>query len=395
MSTFSAVKSECDKRNRKQRNVQLKKSMFNPHTFWQKAPLHNFMVVGGMLEKRDDILLAALQQWRQKFQGPIIVLNSSLNFEQILIEAAQQNTLGKVNVSSMKYPSYDLFYGMEKSILCDLFKREYSNADADSFEDYVESFLNIVGVNGCMDWQMIQKASQCNSMQLANLGRQKQLSTMDLNRIQNNVYLSILRRILKKYEIAFQNIQTKMPTHLNISQFNACNRIYVLEVDSSEQRLVNQVLTKELQHLQSDYLLVMNNVFLTQDDPLKEVIVRQKRNGRFGMCCSNLMAYTRIQGIGDVFQDDFPNLIVLNGMNNDTDDLQKTLAKFGTYYHYETSFGLGRKNSMPHFDFGLMNSRNVNMDHYERQRVRVEDMNRFEVAARGDMKNIICLYKTV
>lgn len=400
MAFFDSVKWECDKRNRKNRNVREYRGALNLRSYWDSLPQRNALITGGTEYSRNQVLAAAVRSFRARNAGPILVLNGSPACEESLIALASDGELGRLVVTSPAYRNYDLFWGMPAEAIRQLFETEAQRrgiADVSSLGDYAEAFLFVLKCRYAPSFHSILAMARESDNTIAALGQSYQVNPRLLNCIKDGVAGSAFRRILVDFGKAFLNIQSPNPTRMSVSNLDDSNSTYLIWTGSELQSIFNEILARELRYLREskrmDYLLVINDINMGRSDPLLGVLSAAKRRGKLCICASNIMNYAEDEESKGVFLNDFPTLAVLNSGAEDYADQKKVLEKFGQYMHYEQVVGVG--GGMELFQLPGRGAPHVGMTHYERPRVMVEDLARYSIAVRGNNGDTVSLYRTI
>lgn len=399
MAFSGNVKKECQKQNR-QRNVRECRTSLRLNDYWSSAAGRNFIITGGAESQRSRVLAAAVRAARRSFRGPLIILNGSAGFEKGLVKLAQSGQLGAAVVSSPAYRNYDLFSGMPESSIRELFEtaaQKRGVSDLTALGDYTEAFLEILKCRYKPCFRSMSALAGRSDQEIARFGSTHQVNDVYLNHIKDGVAGHAFRRILSDYGKAFSNILCEKSTGFNLSQIGQTDRAYLIWTNSESQELVNEVLAAELACLRdtkrTDYFLILNDVNLVQDDPLKQAITVAKRKGALGVCCADVVSYVGDKDFQEIIIGNTPSLLVLNSGSEDYQDQKTILAKYGTYRHFETTTEVGMS---PGF-FHRRGDRTVHtgMTQFERQRVTVEDMRGYAAAVRGDLGDTVSLYKGI
>lgn len=399
MAFSGNVKKECQKQNR-QRNVRECRTSLRLNDYWSSAAGQNFIITGGSESQRSRVLAAAVRAARRSFRGPLIILNGSADFEKDFVNLAQSGQLGLTVVSSPAYRNYDLFYGMSDISIRALFEkagRKRGVSDLDALGDYTEAFLEILKCRYERCFRSMSALAGQSDQAIARFGSAHQVNSVYLNHIKDGVAGRAFRRILSDYGTAFSNIHCEGPTKFNLSQIDQTDRTYLIWTNSESQELVNEVLAAELACLRDtkriDYFLILNDVNLVDNDPLKQTITVAKRKGALGVCCADVVSYVGDARFQEIIIGNTPSLLVLNSGSEDYQDQKTILAKYGTYRHFEATTEVGMS---PGF-FRRPGDRTVHtgMTQFERQRVTVEDMRGYVAAVGGDRGDTVSLYKGI
>ena len=400
MAFLGSVKRECEIRNRRNRNVRESNVPLRLNEYWSNASGQNFIVTGGSESQRIRVLAAAVRAARRRFRGPLIILNGSADYEKSFVSLAESGQAGSAVVSSPAYRNYDLFYGMSDISIRALFEkaaRERGVSDLNAFGDYTEAFLKILKCKYTPCFHSMFAMARQSDQAIAEFGSAYRVTSIYLNYIKDGVAGSAFRRILTDYGKAFLNIHCKKFTGFNLSQIDGSDKTYLIWTNSESQELFNEVLAAELTCLRDTkgirYSIILNDVNLAEDDPLKPVITVAKRRSALGVCCADVMAYVGDESIQKIITGYTPSLLVLNSGFEDHEDQMNILAKYGTYHHFEPtkevtpSPGLFHKPGDGTLHMGMIQ--------FERQRVTVEDMRGYAAAARGDYGDTVSLYRRI
>lgn len=400
MAFLGSVRRDCELRNRGNRNVRESGAPLRLNDYWSGAAGQNFIITGGSESQRSRVLAAAVRAARRSFRGPLIILNGSDGFEQDFVPLAESGQLGAAVVSSPAYRNYDLFYGMSDISIRALFEkagRKRGVSDLDALGDYTEAFLEILKCRYTPCLHSMSALAEQSDQEIARFGSAHQVNGVYLNHINDGVAGRAFRRLLLDYGNAFSNIHCIGPTKFNLSQIDQTDRTYLIWTNSESQELVNEVLAAELACLRDtkriDYFLILNDVNLVDNDPLKQTITVAKRKGALGVCCADVVSYVGDTRFQEIIIGNTPSLLVLNSGSEDYQDQKTILAKYGTYRHFEATTEVGMS---PGF-FHRPGDRTVHtgMTLYERQRVTVEDMRGYVAAVGGDRGDTVSLYKGI
>ena len=198
MAFLGSVKRECEIRNRKNRNVRENISSLRVNTFWGDAVGQNFLISGGNESQRSQLLASAIGEYRKNHQGPIIVLNGSSDFENVLISRANENKVGQLVVSSPQYKNYELFFGMPDEVIRKLFEeaaQKRAVTELSSFGDYAEAFLKVLKSKYTPSFHSMFAMARQKDHDIARFGDSNGVSNLYLNYIKNGVSGSSFRRI--------------------------------------------------------------------------------------------------------------------------------------------------------------------------------------------------------
>lgn len=400
MAFLSSVQRQCADMNRKNRNVREVSTPLRLEEYWSAASGQNFLITGGAESQRSRVLEAAVRAARRNFPGPLIILNGSADFENRFVSLAESGQLGRVIVSSPAYRNYDLFYGMPDTAIRALFEQAARNRnipDLNAFGDYAEAFLRILKCRYTPCFHSMFAMSRQSDQEIAEFGRAYGADSRYLNYILDGVAGSAFRRILTDYGEAFRNIQGGRSTEFNLSQIDRSDTTYLIWTDSEYQDLFNEVLAAELASLRDTrripYFLIINDVNLTDDDPLKPAVTVAKRRNSMGICCADVMSYVGDESFQRILTGNTPALLVLNSGFEDHEDLENILAKYGTYNHFEPTREVGTPPGF--FHMPGVGGVHMGMTQYERQRVTVEDMQGYVAAVGGDRGNTVSLYRRI
>lgn len=400
MAFLGSVRRDCELRNRGNRNVRESGAPLRLNDYWSGAAGQNFIITGGSESQRSRVLAAAVRAARRSFRGPLIILNGSDGFEKDFVPLAESGQLGAAVVSSPAYRNYDLFYGMSDISIRALFEkagRKRGVSDLDALGDYTEAFLEILKCRYTPCLHSMSALAGQSDQEIARFGSAHQVNGVYLNHIKDGVAGRAFRRILSDYGKAFSNIHCEKSTGFNLSQINGTDRTYLIWTNSESQELVNEVLAAELACLRDtkriDYFLILNDVNLVDNDPLKQTITVAKRKGALGVCCADVVSYVGDKDFQEIIIGNTPSLLVLNSGAEDYQDQKTILAKYGTYRHFEATTEVGMS---PGF-FHRPGDRTVHtgMTQYERQRVTVEDMRGYVAAVGGDRGDTVSLYRGI
>ena len=332
----------------------------------------------------------------------IIILNGSAELEERLISLAIRNELGGLTVSSPRYRNYDLFHGLPNDAIRALFEAAAQNQmELYKLGDYTEAFLAILKRRYAPNFHSMFALSLKTDREIAEYGAYCGVREEYLNRIKDGYASGLFRRTLTDFGTAFLNLEGGEPTGISVAGIGSSGRTHLIWTDSEKQRIVNSVLAQELSYLgsrwQTPILLITNQISFTRDDPLLDAINKAKLNGRYGMCCADVISYnTCFEGSwkDNPFSSHFPTLVVLNSGAEDPNDLDQVLEKYGKYHHHEVAKGIAEAPGLfrlpglgaPHHAFAPVQ---------ERPRVTAEDMRKYAVAAMGDDGDRVNLYKSI
>lgn len=400
MAFLGSVRRDCELRNRGNRNVRESGAPLRLNDYWSGAAGQNFIITGGSESQRSRVLAAAVRAARRSFRGPLIVLNGSAGFEKDFVPLAESGQLGAAVVSSPAYRNYDLFYGMSDISIRALFEkagRKRGVSDLDALGDYTEAFLEILRCRYTPCLHSMSALARQSDQEIAQFGSAHQVNSVYLNHIKDGVAGRAFRRILSDYGKAFSNIHCEKSTGFNLSQIDRTDRTYLIWTNSESQELTNEVLAAELAYLRDTkgihYTIILNDVNLVQDDPLKQVITVAKRKSALGVCCADVMAYVGDESFQRIITGNTPSLLVLNSGFEDHEDQMNILAKYGTYNHFEPTREVGSSPGL--FQWPGDQTLHMGMIQFERQRVTVEDMRGYVAAARGDFGDTVTLYRRI
>lgn len=400
MAFLGSVKRECDIRNRKNRNVREKSSSLNVDNFWRSAVGQNFLISGGNESQRSQILSSAICEYRQKNHGPIIILNGSRDFETNLISKASQGRTGKLIVSSKQYKNYDLFYGMPDDIIRNMFEiaaQKRTVSEMSSFGDYSEAFFKVLKCKYTPSFHSMFAMARTEDRDIAAFGQANRVNSTYVSYIKKGVSGSSFRRVLTDFGRAFLNIHAAQTTGFNISQVDNSDKTYLIWANSEAQELFNMELARELVYLKDtkgiDYLLIINDMTLTREDPLFSVIAKAKQKNLCGFCSANAVEGVFDEATQKVITGNVSSLVIVNSGIEDHGDQEFLLGKYGNYNHFEPIKGAGAKpgwtqipgTAAPH----------MGMIQYEKQRVTVDDMQKYVIAVRGNLGDTVSLYKGI
>ena len=124
-----------------------------------------------------------------------------------------------------------------------------------------------------------------------------------------------------------------------------------------------------------------------------DIIQEVKQMNSFGGCYPDVIASSADSAACDVLTQNTPLLIVLNSGQEDYTDQKKILEKYGTYMHFEPTIGIAGGPGIFHLPGNA--ARHINMVQHEKQRITVEDMNGYVVAARGNLGDTISMYRKI
>lgn len=400
MAFLGSIKRECENRNRKNRNVREYSTSLNLYDYWSHAFGNNFLITGGSESQRSQVLATAVCVIRRRFRGPVIVLNGSRDFEKNFITLASSNQLGRIIVSSPAYKNYDLFYGMPETSIRTVLENAAQKrgvSDLSAFGDYTEAFLKVLKCKYTPSFHSMFAMAHQSDQAIADFGSTYQVNNAYLNYIKNGVAGSSFRRVVTDYGRSFLNILGSESTGYNISQIDNSDKIYLIWTSSEYQELVNEVFAKELAYLRDtkgiEYLLIINDMNLVQNDPMRTVIESGKKKSALGVCCANAMAISGDESIQKIMTGNTPVLSVLNSGAEDHESQMNMLAKFGTYNHFEPMKGVDSRSGW--FQLPGGGPLHMTMMHFEKQRVTVDDMQGYVIAIRGDKGDTVSLYRRI
>ncbi len=400
MAFLGSIKRECENRNRKNRNVCEHSTSLNLYEYWFHAFGNNFLITGGLESQRSQVLATAVCVIRKRFRGPIIVLNGSLKFEKEFITLASGNQLGRIIVSSPSYKNYDLFYGMPETSIRTVLENAAQKrgvSDLSAFGDYTEAFLKVLECKYTPCFHSMFAMARQSDHAIADFGSTYQVNNVYLNYIRNGVAGSSFRRVVTDYGRSFLNILGSESTGYSISQIDNSDKIYLIWTSSEYQELINEVLAKELTYLRDtkgiEYLLIINDMNLVQNDPMRAVIESGKKKSALGVCCANAMTFSGDESMQKIVTGNTPALLVLNSGAEDHEGQMNMLAKFGTYNHFEPVKGVDSHAGW--FQMPGDGALHMTMIHFEKQRVTVDDMQGYAIAIRGNKGDTVSLYRRI
>lgn len=400
MAFLGSVKRECDIRNRKNRNVRENMSSLGVATFWKNATGQNFLISGGTESQRSELLAGAICEYRKNHRGPIIILNGSSDFEDFLISKANEHKVGQLVVSSPQYKNYELFFGMPDEVIRKLFEevaQKRAVTELSSFGDYAEAFLKVLKSKYTPSFHSMFAMARQKDHDIARFGASNGVSNQYLNYIKNGVSGSSFRRVLMDFGRAFLNIHGSQSTGFNLSKIDGSDKTYLIWTNSESQELFNMELARELVFLREtrriDYLLIINDMHLDKDEPMFSVIAKAKKKNSCGVCSANAAESAVDEATKKMITGNTPVLLVVNSGMEDHDDQQFLLKKYGTYDHFEPIKGAGAEPGLFHMPGAA--APHMGMIHFERQRVRVEDMQKYAIAVRGDRGDTVSLYRGI
>ena len=402
MAFFCGVKKKNEKDSAIERNVYESRGALSLSDFWSRTNGHNFLISGGSTERRNQILLSAISDYRRRYRGPIIVLNGSGEFENILVQVLRNvrpNPLGNTVVSTGAYRNYDLFYGMDNYSIREILisaARETTGNTSPVFGDYADAILTILQNRYTPDYHSMRAMSELSNQEIANFGLSCAVDRRHVDCISNGTEGSAFRRTLEDLGAAFRNIHSAEETGFNISRIDNSDTIYVIRTDSASQRLFNMEIAKELEYLRYtrgiDYFLVVNDVSLRKEDELLSVIGAAKSRERCGICYANVVSAAPGDESKKSLLDNSHSMVVLNSGTEDRKNQEEVLERFGHYDATKTVAGAVLPPGLFHFP-GFA-GKHVGGSNLNKLRVSVSDMERYEIAVRGDHGDRVSLYRS-
>ena len=403
MAFLNSVKTECERRNRKNRNVlEHRFTSFNIDSYWSIAANNNFLITGGDEALRTEILASALKTLRMRFNCPVIILNGSRNFESRVVAMATSGQIGKLTVSSPSYKNYDALYKTDPILIRDLIQKiglSKGIYDIGALGDYTDSFLKILTTKYVPNLHSMKALAERSDEAVANFGRAQNVDKRHLDVILNGIDAGrYFRQILNDLCSAFEEINGAKATGFNLSGIKNYNNIFMVWTRSRFQNIFNMELAAELNSLitsGASFFLIINDSALTKDDGLCEVIKRAKdlSSSRVGICSQNVISWSKQDSSHESLLGNFPSMLVLSSGFEDVSDQKVILERFGSYMHYESDYGVGMTPGL--FKLPGTGAAKVGMTHYEKLRISVEDMREFSIAAGGHRGSTVELFNNI
>lgn len=411
MAFLYIVRAECQRQNKKNRNVKECRCKLSAAKYWEMAAGKNFIITGGTEEQRNGILASALME----LEGPVIILNGNETFEERVVEMAKQGQLTNVKVSSPRYKNYDVFSGMSKSTIQSVFadagrqNNRNGNVDTITLESYTEAFLQILErsnnplcLNAMFALARRNGGAPRADMSIAAIGEEYRIDEEYLRAIRSGAGEQF-RNLLSRFKDAFENVTTEEEYGYSLLSDYTNKKlkgIYLIWTLSRFQDILNIGIAAELEYLLTKnerFTLIVNDAVMSRDDKLAGIIagIKNRGNSKVGLCSQNIITWLNGLENKDVLLGNTGALMVLVSGGEDQTELKEILDRFGTYEHYEPLIGVGgRPIAIDHpLEAGAKDIRmNKESNH---PKVSPDDMSYFSVAAKGHLGDTVGLYRGI
>ena len=400
MAFLSSAQRSCNARNRKARNVSESMGSLSLDRYWEASARNNFLITGGGTGVRSSALLRALPYLAAGGPGQTIVLNACPTFQQMAMQQASQNRLGRVVFSDPNNRNYDPFYGLPTTASRTVFEAAAKRRGYDSgaVADYARAFLQVLSKNRASGLYMMRELESRGEQRIREIGANVGVDagTLLVFERANPGTRRDFRLLLEEFGEAFQGIMDTKPTGHNLIDSPESSGMRVIWTESPGQELFHAVLAAELkERLTANYgeqiRLILNGVQFDRDDPLWNQIVQYRDQGRLllGLCYEDVISWARVSPDRANQLGNTPSMLVLKFGKEDPADLEESLKRFGNYRHYEANDAL----IVPPFALPGTAARNRGITSYDRPRVLIQEMEWYLVAARGDMGDTVGLYR--
>ncbi len=357
----------------------------------------SLMVTGGNSIERLNILCRAVSAVRESSPHPCIILTSNLETEKALIGLANSGVIGQLYVCSDCYPEYDVFSGMNRSVIADFFTsvaelRGYR--DSSRLHNYIMAFLKVleVTINSPLTLTNIREFSVQNS----DTAIAEHASSLELD--EEYVVLTDpsggmdFRAILNAVCIAFSSITT-FPCSSGFSVTHALTKSSVtcIRTSTTDPNILGLYFAALFKSVDSScfHLFLDDSNLLYTPKFVEEIENLKKKPGVFlNLFSKNACLYDK-----ELYSHFSRQIILLEDTEIDSSDMQLLFnACFGEY----TAYDVGTGSSKPaHLLFSLEKSPQYNTVTYTRPKLLVEETLGYESVIKGLAGPEICLLRRI
>lgn len=395
MASYAQIQNKCKKHNLNVRNV---KEVGNASSklFWDQSA-GDFFVHGGTDEKRTELLIAKVQSSIKKCNMPTIILNTSKLFENELIRLFRNGQEGKLVVFTDEYKNYQVFQGISsweiKRYLQEVAVRRYQSG-TEGMHRYMEAFLMVLEKCFEPNLSAIAQLLSYSDEKIIHIGQKSGVLDVYLNQIKEEINGGILfREIVNEILLGFNKITTiDCESNYSInSQLDGGRTVFLINVLSSDQWLINYYFSMILQHLKSikSFRLIMNGLQVQQNDGMVELIrdLTTISNIEVGIVASNVIQVLMDEEICEAFS----CRIILSDGKVSRETTERLLKRLGQYEHYEVVLGGGK----PAGFFKVWSNDDWKIMINSRDRIRWEEFREFDAVLYGYCGDEVMLVRRI
>ena len=360
-------------------------------------PERSLLVTGGNSVKRLNILCRAVSAVKSSSPHPCVILTSNPATEQALIGLANSGMIGQLYVCSDSYREYDVFSGMNRSVIAEFFTNlaEYRGyKDSSRLHNYAMAFLKVLEltINDPLTLTSITEFSTQNN----DIAITQHASSLGLddeyNVLSDPSGGRDFRAILSTVNIAFSSLTT-LPCSSGFSITNALKTSSVTCIRSSttEPNVLGLYFAQLFKAVDNRcfHLFLDDSDLLSTQKFVEQIERLKKKPGIFvNLFSKNACLYDE-----ELFSHFSRQIILLDDTEIDSSDIQLLFNKcFGEY----TAYDIGTGSSKPaHLLFSLEKSPQYNTVTYTRPKLLVEETIGYEAVIKGHSGSAICMIRRI
>lgn len=378
------VRAQCEAHNRQYRRVKF--INYFPMDVIYKAG-GNLLPTGGTLEQRTEILTDLILSTRNQYPFlPIIILSNNPLTTNKMIHVAESGKLGKLFVVSETYPNYDFFFQMSPIQISEIFTKIAENRkyrDVSNIHDYVLSFLLVLQTanDGDINLAAIREFSQNSDKVIADYALSNNMTeeyeTINGTKEGGRSFRSLLKIVCKSVE---QMTTPDCETHFNLTRILTTPYTVLINTNTTDYVTLTAYFDSVMRILMgknAPFAVFFDESALLSDESFQKTVedLKNKPQCLVGGSLENAFSVR-----GDEFLQNFGREIILLGGNVNPSDMQRILAEFGEYTHFEPAEYSG---TPPRLMFSLAHSTNENIITYTRPKVMLEETKNYAMVIRG------------
>ncbi len=377
MSSRRVLNQICRERNKDRHVDELKNYHASEFCSCTKG---KFLITGGSAYQRNRMLIEYIDVRRQYENIPIVIVSTSADLENDIIDYMRQKG-GTLSVFSERYRTYSGFYGMDDASVIELLiKTAELNGltSAHLMASYAKSFLSLLrSCNYAPYLDAMARLANNNADDLSRVAARNGLRREDVETLSRDKegfrLLKLAIGFVQQALLNLSPLRQSCPRSL-LSVFGSRDIVF-LNVNSVNQRLMNEILASELNKLSNRrMLLIFDEVPLANSEKMRLFLeaVNISQTVDFGISLENAVAWQKNANISIAKKS---IAIFPDGMDNES--LEELLKGFGTYTHYWV------EQVVPTKRFELLHNVTYQIASETRDRVRLTDTNDSEVILHG------------
>lgn len=350
----------------------------------------NFLINGGIKERRRDCLIKFICDARIKSDKTIVVFSDDVILQNKLIELAQNGNIGKLFVCSEDYPNYDFFNGMQSNLICEYFNHlsiERGAKDTAELNSYVDSFLSILSSKFHLNLSSMRLFARNDNLNITNSTTNQYDAEMIISSSKGGVSF---RSLLNNTYQAMSLITTELcETGLCINNLIKEDCILFINTPAFNHEIFSIYFAMELKSLlNQEFVCVFDDSILLDNDVMCSIVNIMKQQQQITVVVSyeNIMSLNSKETVPKNFN---RNLIFLNG-NTPYVDLQYVLSSFGQYTHMQS---MSNSTTPPKLLFTLYRGEGESAVSYSRDRVLLQEEYTNEALLKGGSSSEIVVVK--